>query len=209
MTLAVLVGWSATFVGAVLGFPQLWRLVRTRNVEGLSLFAWQSILVMNLIWFVHGLRIDQPPQLVVNTIGACSTVPIVVLLARATGRSLWRAVLPCLLAAAAIMAIDHFLGSVAFGIAATVPGITATIGQSVELVRAPHVLGVSALFMVLAFVNQVLWMGWGFLIADPGTIITTLMISLLAGLNLVWYVLRRLGLRAFFAPAAEVADARM
>lgn len=209
MTLAVLVGWSATFVGAVLGFPQLWRLVRTRNVEGLSLFAWQSILVMNLIWFAHGLRIDQPPQLVVNTIGACSTVPIVVLLARSAGRTLWRAIVPCLLTAAVIMAIDQLWGSLAFGIAATVPGITATIGQSVELVRAPHVLGVSALFMVLAFVNQVLWMGWGFLISDPGSVVTTMMLSLLTGANLAWYVLRRMGLRALFAPDAEVANAGM
>ena len=62
MTTAQLVGWLATFVGAVVGFPQLWRLVRTRNVEGLSLVAWQWILVMNIIWFAHGLRIDQPPQ---------------------------------------------------------------------------------------------------------------------------------------------------
>jgi uncharacterized protein with PQ loop repeat len=205
MTPVVVVGWTATFVGAVLGFPQLWRLIRTRSVEGLSLFAWQSILVMNLIWFAHGVRLDQPPQLVVNTIGACSTVPIVVLLARSQGRRLWRVVLPCLVAAVSIMAIDHFLGSVAFGVAATVPGITSSIGQSVELVRAPHVRGVSAVFMVLAFVNQLLWLAWGLLIADPGTIITTAMISVLTGLNLLWYVLRRLGLRAFFAPGEAVS----
>ena len=110
-----------------------------------------------------------------------------------------------LLAPVSIMAIDHFLGSVAFGVAATVPGITSSIGQSVELVRAPHVRGVSAVFMVLAFVNQLLWLAWGLLIADPGTIITTAMISVLTGLNLLWYVLRRLGLRAFFAPGEAVS----
>ena len=59
--------------------------------------------------------------------------------------------------------------------------------------------------MVLAFVNQLLWLAWGLLIADPGTIITTAMISVLTGLNLLWYVLRRLGLRAFFAPGEAVS----
>ncbi|MCB0893642.1 MAG: PQ-loop repeat-containing protein, partial [Propionibacteriaceae bacterium] len=57
VTTVQLVGWLATFVGAVVGFPQLWRLVRTRNVEGLSLVAWQWILVMNAVWFAHGVRI--------------------------------------------------------------------------------------------------------------------------------------------------------
>jgi len=48
-----LVGRAAAFVGAVLGLPQLWRLIRTRNVDGLSLFAWQSILVVNLLTGVN------------------------------------------------------------------------------------------------------------------------------------------------------------
>ena len=203
---AALVGWMATFVGAVLGFPQLWRLVRTRNVEGLSLVAWQWILVMNIIWFAHGLRIDQPPQLVVNSIGACATVPILVLLARAVGRRLWRVALPSLAAATVIIAIDALWGSAAFGLAAIVPGIGSTVGQTVELIRAPHVRGLSALFMALAFVNQVLWTAWAVLINDPGSVITTITMSLLTGLNLAWYVARRLGLRALFSPApADVA----
>lgn len=208
MTTAQIVGWLATFVGAVVGFPQLWRLVRTRNVEGLSLVAWQWILVMNVVWFAHGVRIDQPPQLVVNSIGACATVPILVLLSRAVGRRLWQVVLPSLVAAAVIIAIDHFLGSAAFGLAAIVPGIGSTVGQTIELVRAPHVRGLSALFMVLAFVNQALWTTWAFLIGDPGSVITAVTMSLLTGANLVWYGARRLGLRAFFSPT-ETSIARL
>ena len=48
MSLLVLVGWTATAVGTVLGIPQLVRLARTRNVEGLSLVGWQAILAINL-----------------------------------------------------------------------------------------------------------------------------------------------------------------
>ena len=154
------------------------------------------------------MRIDQPPQLVVNSIGACATVPILVLLSRAVGRRLWQVVLPSLVAAAVIIAIDHFLGSAAFGLAAIVPGIGSTVGQTIELVRAPHVRGLSALFMVLAFVNQALWTTWAFLIGDPGSVITAVTMSLLTGANLVWYGARRLGLSAFFSPT-ETSIARL
>lgn len=88
------------------------------------------------------------------------------------------------------------------------PGIGSTVGQTIELVRAPHVRGLSALFMVLAFVNQALWTTWAFLIGDPGSVITAVTMSLLTGANLVWYGARRLGLRAFFSPT-ETSIARL
>lgn len=195
---AAVVGWCATFTGAVLGLPQLLRLVRTRDVGGLSLVAWQSILVINLIWLVHGLRIAQPPQVVVNAIALVTTVPLVVLLARSVERSLLVALTPCFAAALAIIAVDHYLGSLAYGIVAIVPGITSCIGQTLELVRAPEVSGVSTLFLVLAFVNQALWATWGALVDDPGSVVTAASMTVLTGLNFGWYVARRLGLGPMF-----------
>jgi len=200
------VGWAAAFVGAVLGLPQLLRLLRTRNVDGLSLIAWQSILVVNLIWLAHGLRIDQPPQIVVNLVALCSTIPILVVLARSTGRRLPLVLAPCLAAAAVIIAVDELVGSAAYGIAAIVPGVLSTIGQTLELVRARQIRGVSPLFMVLAFVNQVLWTTWAVLVNDPGSIIAASMMCLLTGVNLAWYLLRRLGLRALFAREPALAS---
>jgi len=196
------VGWAAAFVGAVLGLPQLWRLVRTRNVDGLSLFAWQSLLVVNLIWLAHGFLIAQPPQIVVNLIAMCSTIPIVVLLARSTGRRLARVVGPCLTAVAAIIAIDAMLGSVAFGVCAIIPGITSSIGQTLELIRSRTIRGISPLFLCLAFVNQCLWTSWAVLVNDPGSIIAAAAVCLLTGVNLSWYLMRRLGLRPLFVVVA-------
>ena len=205
MSVVELVGWAAAFVGAVLGLPQLWRLIRTRNVDGLSLFAWQSILVVNLIWLAHGFRIEQPPQIVVNLIALCSTVPIVVVLARSTGRRLPLVLAPCLAAAAAIIAVDQFVGSAAYGVAAIIPGFTSTIGQTLELIRARQIRGVSPLFLVLGFVNQVLWTTWAVLVDDPGSIIAAAMVCLLTGVNLIWYLLRRLGLRPLFVREPALA----
>ena len=73
MSWVEIIGWSATAVGALLGFPQLFRLLRTRNVAGLSLLAWQAVLVLNVIWFTHGVRIGQGPQIVTNSVALVST----------------------------------------------------------------------------------------------------------------------------------------
>ena len=79
MSWVEIIGWSATAVGALLGFPQLFRLLRTRNVEGLSLLAWQAVLVLNVIWFTHHVRIGQGPQHVETVaVVQCDPVALVV-----------------------------------------------------------------------------------------------------------------------------------
>ena len=94
MSLLVLVGWTATAVGTVLGIPQLVRLARTRNVEGLSLAGWQAILAINLGWTAHGIRIGQPPQIVASAFSLVATLPILYLLARELGRRTLPTLLP-------------------------------------------------------------------------------------------------------------------
>jgi uncharacterized protein with PQ loop repeat len=105
---------------------------------------------------------------------------------------------------APVIAIDGFLGSAAYGIAAIFPGIAITAAQSVELVRAEHVRGVSPASMALGFINLTLWAVWAALVNDSGTMIAVSTTWLLALFNVVWYVLRRLGLRPFFSRLAEL-----
>lgn len=64
MTVTEILGWAGTVTAVVLGLPQLVRLARTRNVEGLSLPAWQAFLAVNLGWTAHGIAIGQAPQVV-------------------------------------------------------------------------------------------------------------------------------------------------
>ncbi len=203
MSLVDLIGWSATLVGALLGLPQLLKLVRTHNVDGLSLFAWRAVLTLNLVWLAHGLRIAQPPQVVTNLVALCMTVPLVILLSRSARRPLPLVLAPSLAAAALIIAVDATLGSLAFGFAAIIPGIFSNAGQSVELVRAARVSGVSPMFLVLACLNQCLWLTWALLILDPGTIFAASLTLTMTAFNLVWFGLRRLGVRAFFARASD------
>ncbi|MHB1009442.1 MAG: SemiSWEET family sugar transporter [Propionibacteriaceae bacterium] len=195
MSLLVLVGWTATVVGTVLGIPQLVRTARTRNVEGLSLLGWQAILAINLGWTAHGIRIGQPPQILASALSLVATVPILTILSRELGRRTLVSFVPGLALAVAMVGVDQFLGSAAYGVFAILPGVIAMGGQSVELVRAPHVRGISTLSLLLGALNQTLWAVWAVLLQDSGSLIAILATSALVVFNLVWYLLRRLGLR--------------
>ena len=203
MSLLVLVGWTATAVGTVLGIPQLVRTARTRNIEGLSLVGWQAILAINIGWTAHGIRIGQPPQIVASALSLVATVPILHILSRELGRRTIPAFLPGIALAAAMIGVDQFFGSAAYGFFAIIPGVICMAGQSVELVRAPHVRGVSSASLLLGALNQTLWAIWAVMLQDSGSMIAVLATSALVVFNVVWYFLRRLGLRAFFTRVAD------
>lgn len=206
MSLVELIGWFATCVGALLGLPQLVRLIRTRSVDGLSLVAWRAMLVLNLAWFAHGVRIDQLPQVVTNLVALAVTVPLLTLLVRSKGLPLVRTLAPSLVAAALIIAVDAYLGSLAFGLVAMIPGLFTNLGQTAELVRAPSVSGVAPLFLLLGWVNQCLWLTWALLVHDPGTTVASSLTLAMTSFNLLWFCLRRLGMRAVFVRASDLVQ---
>jgi hypothetical protein len=76
--------------------------------------------------------------------------------------------------------------------------VLANAGQSIELVRAPRIVGVSPLFLLLAAVNQALWLTWALLVPDVGTAITAAVTGAGAAFNLSWWLARRAGLPPLF-----------
>ena len=201
MTPVAFFGWLAVVISTTMALPQLVRLARTRNVEGVSLTAWKAILALNLAWTAHGIRISATPLIVTNALAPLTTLPILYLLIRASGRRFVPNLIPSLALAAAAIGIDLVLGSAAFGVAGVCLAVVSNIGQSLELIRSPHVRGVATLFMVLAVVNQGVWLVWATLIADPGSRISATSMGAMAAFNLVWYLMRRCGVRAFFSVA--------
>lgn len=199
MTGVDFLGWVAAAVGIVLGLPQLVHLIRTRHTEGVSLLAWQALLVLNLSWGVHGVLIGQLNMIVTNGFGLLTTVPILVLMTRSRGLNLVRVLLPGLLGAALVISAELAFGGQGFGLAALIPGTVVNAAQTVELVRSPSVAGISPTFLTLAVVNQGLWLSWALLIPDVGTITAASAAVAVTALNLLWWVLRRFGLRPFFA----------
>jgi uncharacterized protein with PQ loop repeat len=207
MTLVAVIGWIATATGMTLALPQLYRLLRTRNVEGLSLVGWQAILAVNVGWMMHGIRIGQPPQAIASGFSLIATVPILVLMSRALHRRTMVTLLPGLVLAATMVAVDQLIGSAAYGSFALVPMVIAIGGQSVALVRSPHVRGVSTPSMILGALNQGLWTTWAVLIGDPGSMISTICAGFFVTFNTVWFALRRFGVRAFFPYSEEILPA--
>jgi uncharacterized protein with PQ loop repeat len=73
--------------------------------------------------------------------------------------------------------------------------------QSIELVRSPRIAGVSVLFLILAVVNQGLWLSWAILVPDIGTVIVATVTGIITVFNLIWWSLRTLGLQPLLLPA--------
>jgi uncharacterized protein with PQ loop repeat len=200
-------GWVAAAVGIMLGLPQLVHLIRTRHTEGVSLLAWQTLLVLNVSWCVHGVLIAQLNMVATNAFGLFTTVPILVLISRGRGLNLFRVVLPAIVAGAVVIAADLSLGTAVFGVVVLIPGTVVNIAQSLELIRSASVAGVSPVFLIVAVVNQVLWLSWALLVPELGTIIATSAATVITGFNVAWWVLRRMGVRAFFERAAPLTHA--
>lgn len=194
MDAVLVIGWVAALVGTILGVPQAFRLLQTRNVEGVALSAWQMTLAMNLAWLTHGLRGEQVNMIVVNALGLLSTITVLVLLSRGLSRSLVAVFLPGLAVAAAMISVDLWLGSAVYGVFAAIPAVVGQLTQTLELVRAERVDGVSKMFLVLGFTNFALWTLWGFLVGDQAAFIASLATGAVALLNVVWLGLRLSGL---------------
>jgi hypothetical protein len=129
-------------------------------------------------------------------------------MARDLQRHLLPVLLPGLLAAGALIAVDQLLGSAAFGAAAIIAAVVANAGQSIELVRSQRIVGVSVLFLILAVVNQGLWLSWAILVPDAGTMIFATVTGIITVCNLIWWSLRILGLRPLSAAGPPPATNR-
>lgn len=199
MGIGEILGWAGTVTAIILGLPQLIRLARTRNVDGLSLTAWQAFLAVGLGWTAHGISIGQPPQVVASALSLASTVPILYLVSRHLRRNFALTLLPGLALAAIMITVDQLFGSAAYGAIAIIPAVIANAGQSVALVRSAHVGGVSPPFLALAVLNQLLWLAWAIIVVDLGTIIAATTTGIIALFNLIWYIARRLGVPAHSA----------
>ena len=55
------------------------------------------------------------------------------------------------------------------------------------------------LFLILAVVNQGLWLSWAILVPDIGTMIFATVTGTITVFNLIWWSLRMLGLRPLLA----------
>ncbi|MDR1833196.1 MAG: hypothetical protein LBQ92_00865 [Propionibacteriaceae bacterium] len=202
----LVIGWTGAVLSTVLGVPQMVKLWRTRDTAGLSVFFWQLKVCIDIIWFSHGLILclqgsNAWNMVVPNGLSAIVTGTVIVLLHQTRGIGYFRLLAPGLAMAAAFVAADFFVGSFVFGLLSSIPSVLANGGQSISLVRSRSISGVAPFFLLAYTVNQIVWVAWGHLMNDAGTIITSWVTGVLVWFNMLWWLLRRAGVPALFAKA--------
>ena len=207
MDAVLIIGWTAVVVGTILGLPQVIRLLRTRNIDGISVATWQVALALNIGWLAHGIRIAKANMIAVNLLAFLSTAVVLTILSQEKKRPLTLIALPGIATAAAMIAVDQWLGPAVFGVFAALPAAAGQLTQSRELVNAERVDGVSGAFLALTFTNFSLWGIWGFLVGDLSSLISSAVAAVLALFNLGWLPLRLFGVLGPIPRTEPVADA--
>ncbi len=61
-----MLGMIGGLIGIVALFPQILKVLRTRNVEGLSLAMWLISVTSRTLWFLHGLSVGDSAIVMTN-----------------------------------------------------------------------------------------------------------------------------------------------
>lgn len=187
-------GWVAALFATVLALPQAVRLIRTRQVAGIPLVAWQFQLGLNIGWAVHGWLIEQINMVLPNLLAGVTAVVVLSLMRRELDFGWLKVFWPAPVVGASLVLIDLALGSAVFGVVAVIPALVLNGAQSVSLVRSPSVDGVSPAYLALLVANQVAWTVWAVLVWDVGTVVAAGVTGVVCLFNLLWWIARAAGL---------------
>lgn len=208
MPVVDLLGWLAAALSAALSLPQLIRLIRAGTSAGLSLLLWQCLMAAGFGWTVHGLVVGRPNMWLPNLAMALCAIAILRLIARDRGYGLVQTwALPVGLFAT-LVTIDAVWGSVAYGVATSVPQVLGAAAQLVDIIRSVDITGVSPFYVTMAVVVQGIWLWWGLLAHEQAVIVSASANGSVALLTWLWYLARRLGVPAmvFARPLGEGTD---
>lgn len=196
------IGWVAAALGACITLPQLFRLLRTDSVAGVAQSTWQLSLGANLAWASHGFVVGHVNMWLPNVVLLIWTVLILRMFRRHREVTWWQLVWPGLGLATVTTLIDVFAGPVAFAAVAAVPAVVSMVAQLLALVRSPELTGVSALFYVINFTNQLLWITWAAITGEQAVLIVGTVVAVLWIVNITWLALRRTRLVGPLWPSA-------
>lgn len=162
---------SATVLGSGMALPQARRLARTRRVEGVSA-TWVGVsVILNLWWLAYALAERVYVLVPVSVISALLYATIGIFVVRSTGRrsvfamatgalGLGMVPLPFLLAGGWVLAGVAIGGCYGLQLA---PAVVATF-------RTRVLVGVSSFTWLLAWLESMLWLGYGVGIRDTALI---------------------------------------
>ena len=196
MAFAILWGWLCGAVGVATGIPQLLQLRRTRTSAGLSLFFWQLLLAIGVLWALHGLLTGSALITTPNVLMTIANIVVLSFIRRERRLGWWRTYGLPLGLAATLFTVDAVVGTLVFGMLITVPQVSSGFGQLRELVLRADIRGVSLGFLVLGWLLPTMWFFYGAMAHESAIFISAGITSFVALANVVWASLRRSGLVA-------------
>lgn len=192
MTFIEIWGWLAAAFTATLSLPQLIRLLRVRTSAGLSLLSWQMMLAANIPWVAHGVMTNRMNLALPNAALFVCTILILRMIRRDRGLGLLQTYAMGTIAGVAAFGVDVIFGAAAFGTLVTIPQAIGQLAQLRDLLRLRDIRGLSWVFLTVSFGLQFMWIYWAFAVNDNAVKVAASMMAILAGANLLVYVLRRL-----------------
>lgn len=196
MPVVDLVGWLAAALSAALSLPQLVRLIRAGTSAGLSLLLWQCLLAAGFGWVVHGIGVGRPNMWLPNLAMALCAVAIIRLIARDRRLGAVQAWALPLVLLVVLVSIDAVWGSVAYGVATSVPQVIGAAAQFVDIMRSVDISGVSPFYVTMAVVVQAVWLWWGVMAGEGAVIVSARANGVVVLVTLLAYIARRLGVPA-------------
>lgn len=194
-----ILGWLAAAIGVSSSIPQVVRILRSGTSSGVSMRLWQLTAATAVAWTVHGVFVGSAQMQVPNLLNAIFAVGILVFVLRNRGQmALSHFLIPVALAAA-LIGIDVWLGAMAYGIVVAVPQVVGQLAQLRSLLRTPDPAGVSALFLGVFALGQLLWLVYGIAFGDLALIICAAAMVVVAVLNLVVCMVRQARARVVLA----------
>lgn len=209
-TLALVVGWFAAGLSCFISAPQLVRILRAKTTAGVSLLAWQMALGGNLTWGLYGVIHGYANQWVPNILLVSVTLIILGLFRRHVGTSWPVLVLPGLLLAVTTTSLDHWVGPIAFSVAAFLPAAISLVSQLRTTAASEDVTGLSLGNQWIGLTNQSVWVVWGALVNNMQVLLVGCfaLVLIVANVTLAtlrkngtWGPVRREGLRLSFSRA--------
>lgn len=201
MPLVAIVGWIAAAFSMSSGLPQLFRIIRTRSTEGLSVLMWQLQVAGIGGWVLYSFAVGTPQLIVPNTALFLTSVAVLRVIAKSRGLRLLPLLVWPLLLAGVLFGVHLLFGPLVFGIAVSVPLAVSQIAQLRYMMSVPDLSGVSLPYLVVAVIVQALWLTWAGLALEWAVLGCDVVMGSLCLANLVYYLVRRARGTAFVTSA--------
>lgn len=175
VTAAQILGAAAVVSSLLFVWPQVVRLFRTGDVDGVSVPATLWASVAYVLWMIYGVR-EVLPFVVLANLQSTAGFGVVVLLAarhRAVRRVVWAAAATgvVVLGATAVAAPTAVVGALAIA-----AGASGFVPQAIVALRDQDLSGLSITTYLLIALSTSVWAAYGIAEADPFLVAPTVLI---------------------------------